>query len=141
MKLCKAWPDTPGCQAGTNLTGTNSKGTNVTGDLTGIVAQEKSIVLTKSHVDRAVDRVVSSTMSDLLKDAFGEDHEDPIQIEQPEEVKKHEKTQIVTSKSDMTIIWAVLAAFGLIIILSLQNMWARIDAMEAWLHGRLATRP
>jgi hypothetical protein len=125
MKLCKAWPEA--CQ---DKSSTNSD-------------SEKSIVLTKSIVDRAVDRVVTTTMSDILKDAFGSDDvaEDPIVHEVTKQETKQipQKIVIDNNKSELTIVWTILAAFGIIVVIALQNMWSRINSMEAWLHGRLAT--
>lgn len=137
MKLCKAWPDTPGCSKSfeANLDHTNSI-TNLT--------EEKSIVLPKSVVERAVNRVVSNSMSDILKDAFGHDENVPSEeLDDPKlpDAEIHKTVIKRDQKNDFTIVWAILVAFGIIVFVSLQNMWARIDSMEAWLHGRLASGP
>jgi hypothetical protein len=137
MKLCKAWPDTPGCSKNfeANLDHTNSV-TNLT--------EEKSIVLPKSVVERAVNRVVTNSMSDILKDAFGPDEnvaEDDIEDPKLPDAEIHKTVIKKDQKNDFTIVWAILVAFGIIVFVSIQNMWARIDSMEAWLHGRLASGP
>jgi len=179
MKLCKAWPETPGCDKSTKVEKSDdgldenrlvegivepkavsvkrkvssARPTKVSKELKKDLPKELPKELPKSVVDRAVNRVVSTAMSDLLKDAFGsEELEDPEGPEAggPQDVDGlhiDKRVAHVNSsgdrvpKADFTLVWAIMVAFGILVFVSLQNMWARIDSMEAWLHGRLASGP
>ena len=158
MKLCKAWPDTPGC---------TKVSEEMSGDTVNKLVFPKSV--DRSIVDRAVDRAVQSSMSEILKDAFDRDEEDPTEAHVIKSTAKStdESTaesasrstgrttgQVSNAKhddrlraekgtvgSELTIVWAIMASMAIVFILALQNMWSRINSLEAWLHGRLATGP
>lgn len=150
MKLCKAWPDTPGC---------TKVSEEMSGDTVNKLVFPKSV--DRSIVDRAVDRAVQSSMSEILKDAFDRDEEDPTEAHVikstakstdestgrttgQESNAKHDdrlRAEKGTVGSELTIVWAIMASMAIVFILALQNMWSRINSLEAWLHGRLATGP
>lgn len=146
MKLCKAWPDTPGC---------TKVSEEMSGDKVNKLVFPKSV--DRSIVDRAVDRAVQSSMSEILKDAFDRDEEDPTEAHviksqitagskgqstgQESNAKHDGRLRAGTAGSELTIVWAIMASMAIVFILALQNMWSRINSLEAWLHGRLATGP
>lgn len=149
MKLCKAWPDA--C--------TNS---NAEADLQDQKKEKKNILLPKSTVDRVVDSAVAT----ILKDAFGASELGP--VEDPgvpvaennigpvgpvknvglkdDNVVKFAENHVrldasAFSASNINIIWIAFAILSLLSIFAYQNLLYKIESMEAWLHGRLSSRP
>jgi hypothetical protein len=173
MKLCKAWPEA--CQK--NAPGSSDKlGSNLDHEtIQNTVVQTDtlldSLVLPKSVersvVDSAVNRAVDSAVEHILKDAFGPDHDDPIEPEaevvalkkatkraetkstnmapnmdsRARQTMKDSREDLQAAGNNMNTVWVVLGIFAVIVLFALQGLYSRIESMESWLHGRLTSRP
>ena len=122
--------------------------------------------LSKASIDRAVDQAVN----DVLKKAFGADlNEDPVETVGPRgpsvghssvvEAALTKASAMVKSsnsennaaetirpindsnKNNLNTVWIAFGIFVIISVLAFQSLLNRIESMEAWLHGRLSSRP
>jgi hypothetical protein len=154
MKLCKAWPEA--CLTNSNSAKNESIVEPKSLDTITIEAKsdvKSDVKLSKDSINLYVDQVVS----DVLKKAFGpEDLEDPkdphfakpgaLTVEDgPKDVQMDNKPKnerpSLNEYNNMTTLWIAFGIFVLISILAYQSLISKLESMEAWLHGRLLSRP
>ena len=83
----------------------------------------------------------AQTVETLLKSAFPETElEDPVapSVTVPRDVPSAKVVQSDTKLTPVWIAFAILALFSFYTITTLMN---RIETLEAWLHGRMMSRP
>jgi hypothetical protein len=99
----------------------------------GAVVEPKTATVGPTETEMSV-----QTVQNLLKSAFPENEvEDPTEVLQNDSVPV-EKSVETNTMTTLWIAFGILALFSFYTITSLMN---RIETLEAWLHGRMMSRP
>jgi hypothetical protein len=123
MKFDKAWPSA----------------TNSTANSTDAQVFPKTLI----------EQTVESTVNGLLKETFSSTQPEDENTSK-QKTKKRSKTvaepvlagvPVISAHTDATKqLWIAFVIFAFVTLVFLSSLYQRISAMEAWLHGRLATR-
>lgn len=124
--------------------------------------------LSKASIDRAVDQAVNDVLKKAFGTDLNEDpvetvgprgpSDGPSSVVGPEAaltkastmakstVSENNATETIRPVNDSNInnlntVWIAFGIFVIISVLAFQSLLNRIESMEAWLHGRLSSRP